>query len=871
MTRYTSAAEIAQKFGFSQEPDGRWRGACTAHRGDNPRALSIWDGAGGSIGAKCYTEECSYQSLLDALGVEFTYASRTHFYGNGKGGREADREPVTRRRGPDKDLRGNLGTNRGLQVKLGANDCKSAKVVLVEGEKAFDALEAWGEVGYTPAHWVGGTSAVAHADYSLLADRTVILWPDNDEPGREAMQKAAAALRNLVAKLLIVDTSEFDEKQDAADMDGQSIKEVVENAEDLQAPESRGEDAERVASGAGFTRDSVGLLGLLQTVKLDIRQNSRGGSIELRRSDVDELEAIAFYADAGLKPDGIGWAIMGVNTASYLRDLFGRHYRDDRGVRYKLAVNRWEEAIRALLASRQVDPVTDYLRDLPPWDEVERIPTMFVDALGSEDTSLNRETARAFMVGAIRRTYEPGCQHDWLPVLIGEQGGGKTTFCRELPPPDYPEWFARLPDLAGDTQRLCEAIGNAWIVECPEIRVHDYRKAKHFIDDTRDRYRRPYAHTAEAFARGWVSIGTANDEGSGVLPDDPSGVRRYVAISVDTPGATREEQAAHVRDYLDEKREQLWAEALHGYHAGQKSYLGGEFEQRQDSVNAMYTRVNESMETIANKLTAKHAGGDPVPLSALLIDAALASDDADAATKTRSTGAKLAGVLRQLKWEKKRVTRDGVTSMKWYPPVLVTDVHDLRCVGCGDAAVTTDGGNPVCGDFPECSAISSGDTTAAPRAATLQGALEIRLNEILAERDALPKIGDLMPYPLTLDLRQRKRRSLPPVEAALLSKQVKGLRGCLGAMRDNPATGAFTPSQMNMYGGPSGMAYALSMAILAIPDRTWPEIKWQDFLRGIHAYLIQVEVEMRERKAHKQTGAVERVKLFFANRKAKLT
>ena len=40
--------------------------------------------------------------------------------------------------------------------------------------------------------------------------------------------------------------------------------------------------------------------------------------------------------------------------------------------------------------------------------------TLFHNALGAEDTELNRVAAVAFMVGAVRRTYEPGCPHDWL-------------------------------------------------------------------------------------------------------------------------------------------------------------------------------------------------------------------------------------------------------------------------------------------------------------------------------------------------------------------------------------------------------------------------------------------------------------------------
>ena len=48
---------------------------------------------------------------------------------------------------------------------------------------------------------------------------------------------------------------------------------------------------------------------------------------------------------------------------------------------------------------------------------------MFTNALDAADTELTRTAAKGFMVGAIRRTFEPGCPHDWLTVLVGAPKG----------------------------------------------------------------------------------------------------------------------------------------------------------------------------------------------------------------------------------------------------------------------------------------------------------------------------------------------------------------------------------------------------------------------------------------------------------------
>ncbi len=47
-----------------------------------------------------------------------------------------------------------------------------------------------------------------------------------------------------------------------------------------------------------------------------------------------------------------------------------------------------------------------------------------------------------------------------------------------------------------------------------------------------------------------------------VLPKDPSGLRRFVPVTLEGG------DPAHVSDYLDMHRDQLWAEALELYREG---------------------------------------------------------------------------------------------------------------------------------------------------------------------------------------------------------------------------------------------------------------------------------------------------------------
>ncbi|GAB3335215.1 CHC2 zinc finger domain-containing protein [Marilutibacter aestuarii] len=65
-------------------------------------------------------------------------------------------------------------------------DRPAAPVLLSEGEKCraagADALPM-----YVSVSWAGGGKGVAYVDWSPLAERDVVLWPDADDAGRQAM------------------------------------------------------------------------------------------------------------------------------------------------------------------------------------------------------------------------------------------------------------------------------------------------------------------------------------------------------------------------------------------------------------------------------------------------------------------------------------------------------------------------------------------------------------------------------------------------------------------------------------------------------------------------------------------------------------
>lgn len=97
----------------------------------------------------------------------------------------------------------------------------NATVILVEGEKCADAVQAQVNASeYVACTWIGGANGIDNADFQPLSGRRVILWPDNDEPGRKAMADVKNKI-NAKTDTLNVPKS-LHEKWDAADKEWQA-------------------------------------------------------------------------------------------------------------------------------------------------------------------------------------------------------------------------------------------------------------------------------------------------------------------------------------------------------------------------------------------------------------------------------------------------------------------------------------------------------------------------------------------------------------------------------------------------------------------------------------------------------------------------
>lgn len=73
-----------------------------------------------------------------------------------------------------------------------------AQVLVVEGERKCDDAAAL-LPDMVVVTWAGGAKAIHQTDWGPLAGRRVVLWPDNDQPGQDAMTRLAGLLAGVPA------------------------------------------------------------------------------------------------------------------------------------------------------------------------------------------------------------------------------------------------------------------------------------------------------------------------------------------------------------------------------------------------------------------------------------------------------------------------------------------------------------------------------------------------------------------------------------------------------------------------------------------------------------------------------------------------
>ncbi|WP_434310186.1 VapE domain-containing protein [Hominifimenecus sp. rT4P-3] len=227
-----------------------------------------------------------------------------------------------------------------------------------------------------------------------------------------------------------------------------------------------------------------------------------------------------------------------------------------------------DNALLIVSSQNRINDVKRYLQGLK-WDGIKRLDTLLADYLGAEDSAYTRAVMRKSLCAAVARAITGGVKYDYMPIFVGPQGIGKSTFLAIL----GKDWFSdSLTTFEG--KEAAELIQGTWINEIGELTAFTKQETqviKQFLSKTDDIYRAAYGRRTDKYPRRCVFFGTSNDA---EFLKDATGNRRFWPVDVGIHTAKKSVWADLPREV-----DQIWAEAYAYWALGEPLFLPKELEE----------------------------------------------------------------------------------------------------------------------------------------------------------------------------------------------------------------------------------------------------------------------------------------------------
>lgn len=244
----------------------------------------------------------------------------------------------------------------------------------------------------------------------------------------------------------------------------------------------------------------------------------------------------------------------------------------------------WDKDIRRYVNSDDIelyDPMNEYLDRLPKWDGKDRVEALArrVPTSYEEWPELFHLWMRSMVAMWMGKGQLSG--NSLVPLLIGRQGCGKSSFCRILLPLHLRDYYNDRISFKNETDLNLglTSFGLINLDEFDKITQRQQVVLKYLVSTADLKYRPPYGKAYSEHRRFASFIGTTNE----MMPlTDPSGARRFICVTV--------EGDVDFRTPIDYP--QLYAQLLHEIHNGERYWPTREQEQQLIQRNFSYQEVS---------------------------------------------------------------------------------------------------------------------------------------------------------------------------------------------------------------------------------------------------------------------------------------
>lgn len=576
-------------------------------------------------------------------------------------------------------------------------------VLLLEGEKCVDAGHAMLGANLDVVSWSGGSKATAKTDWTPLAGRTVVMWPDADskrykdshkfsgelmpegeQPGMSAMVKIGGILQAQGCTTYLVDIPApgvVEDGWDIADLiaSGGSVEDVLgwigklrPGAADVGAEDCMDEDSPAsvddgvpawmdeqmddqlagastpLPAGAGVSRKQL---------RAQLIQTGNGGIKGCRENVFTVMEGdprliglvgLDLFSGLQIKRRATPWPSEPGEWTESDDFMLGVYLSQNHSL-LLAAIGDIERGVSQSARKHSFNPVTDYMdRCASMWDGVPRVKSAFSTYWGCADTEYLQLIAVMFFAGLVKRAYYPGIKHDYAPVFEGGQGEGKSTALKVL----GGDWFADTPFRMGEKDGYLSIQGVLLyeVAELEQFNRSEVTAIKAFMSSTVDRFREPYGRRMKNMPRRCAFGATTNE---GEYFKDTTGNRRFWPVAT---GRINLEALATDRD-------QLFGEAVAMMRAGVQHYptrdqqtrLISPEQENREIPDPWHGHIYDYLEGLNGDGTPKLSGRiDRVTVRELLTKGLHFEISKLGPAKLESM--RISAIMRKLGWEKDRET-----------------------------------------------------------------------------------------------------------------------------------------------------------------------------------------------------------------------